>query len=317
MSKQINNPYRKSPFKKKITGKVSSKNQDAGHLVTCIGFPPTMIELYQYLKTVSGQTKENYTYPYRKHFLGDDESFKYPELEEHGFIGFNYMRDSDGQPKNGVDGYRRYLLVRCVPEGNISSSDTRMEGLNVLSAFFKSKKVSKYPPSLIKVTDLTCDPVKALDEFMLDKDIFSLLNNIFEEDALTPQFCSKFPAIAPVLFGGPTYPTEAIERLGYSGANPLNGPNGSYAPDFFPPNRDVPVGGETNRVEETNVGPEEADEYPDDTEDAIQDEDGEDDRSDEEEEPNETPVKKRGREVKAEKDAKEKHTPRAKRTKTK
>lgn len=207
-----------SPFKKKITAKVSSKSGgETGHELMVVGFPPTMVELYAYTKITLGSIKENFSLAFRKSFDEEEGSTKFPELEENGFIGYYFMRTSkdSNERKNGSDGYARYFMVRCVPDGNPSSSETRQEGLNFLSAFYKHKKSSKYPPPYIRTIDLTHDPPKAMDEYLMDKDIFTLLKNIFEEDVLDSNFSSFFPEIASVLFGGPIYPDEAVVRLGF------------------------------------------------------------------------------------------------------
>ena len=232
MGTPVKNPY--SPFKKNIK---ATKSVQTGHELKVCGFPPTMLELYSYIKYASGSERENYTYSFRKNFDGDDPNFSFPELEEYGFLGYYYMRDSkeSNERKNGSDGYPRYMLVRCVPGGNVTSRETRFEGMNRLSNFFSSKKASKYPPASIRLTDETADPPKALDEYLLDKDIFKLLGSIFEEDVLAPTFYSTFPEIAAVLFGGPIYSPEAIAKLGFGQVNTSQAGRGSYAPGFIPP----------------------------------------------------------------------------------
>ena len=232
MGPGVQNPY--SPFKKK-PGKVSSKNKESGHTLLCVGFPETNIELYQFVKVNSGQEKENYTYRFRRSFDGDDKSLYVPHLEEAGFIGYYFLRGVGNTRMNGSDGYPRYNLMRVVPGENITSPETRMEGLSVLSTFFKSITYSKYPPANIRCSDITATAPKSLDKFLLDKDIFSLLENVFEELVLNSGFVSAFPEIAPVIFGGPTYPFEAVDKLGYKETNPADGPQGSYHPSFVPP----------------------------------------------------------------------------------
>lgn len=241
----MKNPY--SPFKKKV-GKVSSKNKDTGHTLICVGFPNTNIELYQYTKVNSGQERENYTYHFRKNFDGDDK-FSVPHLEEAGFIGYYYLRGTGNIRKNGSDGYPRYNLMRIVPGENTTSAETRMEGLNVLSTFFKSIRYSKYPPSHIQCSDNTAQGPGSLDKYLLDKDIFSLLANVFEESVLNSEFFSSFPDIAPVIFGGPEYPPEAIEKLGYRETNAANGAKGNYHPSFVPPEQQEET--ETRKGDET------------------------------------------------------------------
>ena len=235
------NPY--SPFKKKITGKASSRTKSSsGHELMVVGFPPTMIELYSYTKLVSGSAKENFSYPFRMNFDSDDPAYDFPVLESNGFIGYYYMRQSldSNERKSGVDGFPRYMLVRCVPEGNPSSAQTRKEGLNVLESFFKHKKTSKFPPTQIRTADLTADPPKALNEYVLDKDIFILLGNIFEEEVLNRDFVSTFPEISRVIFRGPSYPEEAVSRLGFGHIHTSTS-SGSYAPGFFPVGNSSPV----------------------------------------------------------------------------
>ena len=224
----VSNPYAKgSPFKKKAS-RVSSKLGKAGDELVVHGIFPTVYELYAYSKISNGQIKDGYTYPFRM-FIDGDANYKYPHLEEAGFVGYYVVRrspDSD-ERLNGSDGYARYYMVRCVPGGSPTTKETRMEGLNVLSEFFKHPKTSKYPPASIRLDDLTTDPPKALNHFLRDVDIFNLLENSFEKDALTPLFVKTFPDLAKVIFGGPTYPAQAVDRLGY-------GVIDGRVPGFFP-----------------------------------------------------------------------------------
>ena len=257
IDRTMKNPYN-SPFKKKVSSKISTKSRtEAGNDLVSIGFPPTTIELYSFSKSASGNTKENYTYHYRMHTDGNDEKFHVPVLEEAGFIGYNYMRldRSSNQRKNGSDGYPRYWLIRCLPEGNPTTSETRLEGLSILNSFFKNKSYSKYPPSHIRTSDLTSDPPKALDNFLLDDDIIGLLEHTFTEDALNPNFARNFPEIASIVYGGPTYSTKAKEELGYGEPNPKSGESGSYVPGFFLPEKEETEQGagiaeETEKTEE-------------------------------------------------------------------
>ena len=225
-----------SPFKKKVS-KTSTKIGKAGDELVCYGFYPTVYELFSFSKVKKGQVYDGYTYPFRKFIDGDDELFQFPHLEEAGFVGYYVMRKSpDSEERlDGPDGYPRHWMVRCVPGGNPTSSETRLEGLNILSHFFKSPKVSKYPPASIRLDDLTPSVPKALNFFLRDSDIFSLLECSFEKSALTPNFVTKFPEIAKVIFSGPTYPPSAKNLLGYGPQNPLNGRGGSYVPGFHPP----------------------------------------------------------------------------------
>ena len=120
-----------SPFRKKVSK--SSAKLKSGDGIVCYGFPPTVYELYGYARNHKGEIKDGYIDPFRK-FVDGDANHDYPHLEEAGFTAYYAMRKSPVSNERVVqsNGYFRYWLVRCVPEGNPSTPETRLEGLDVL-----------------------------------------------------------------------------------------------------------------------------------------------------------------------------------------
>ena len=230
-----------SPLRKGTATKLTSKANKGGSFVLRVhGFPPTGVEAYSLtLETSGGQGKEGYTYPVRSYVEGTNKNPIIQEILERGsFMACYYQRDgpTTNERKNGHDGWPRYWMIRNLPEGQTSSESSRREGLELLAALFKNKGVSKFPPVDIQKHDITGSTPRAMNHFFMDGDVMCLLDAIMDKDLLNMDFADSYPDFASVIFSGPNYPQEAIERLGYRPVpNPYNGTHGNYAPGFFPP----------------------------------------------------------------------------------
>lgn len=231
---------RGSPLRKGTSSKLTSKsNKGAQFILEAYGFPPTGVEAYCYTRVVDGiQQYEGYTYPFRKYVEGTSDSQIVKDILQKGnFMASYYQRSNkdDNERKVGADNWPRYWMIRNLEGGQASSEASRQEGMDLLKAFFKNHGVTKYPPQDITMRDLTGNPPATMDRFFMDGDIIRLLEAIIDEDLLNTNFASEFPDYAAVIFGGPSYPADAVDRLGFGPKNPRNGPNGSYDPNFVPP----------------------------------------------------------------------------------
>ena len=248
-----------SPLRKGATTKLTSKNnKGARFVIESFGFPPTGVEAFSYTRLVDDNVYEGYTYPFRQFIEGttDNEVIK-DTLQKGNFMACYYQRIDgyDNERKVGSDNWPRYWMIRNLEGGHSSTEASRLEGMELLRTLFKDKTVSKYPPQDIMLRDRTGNPPAPMNRFFLDGDIIALMETIIDEELLNVRFAVEFPLFASVMFSGPNYPIEAVDRLGFGPQNPQNGRNGNYAPGFVPP----PVNNVSNEPNGDNDGSNDSD----------------------------------------------------------
>ena len=92
--------------------------------------------------------------------------------------------------------YPRTVFIRY-PEGNTSTAETRQEGLNALRNFFMDERFNNYPPRNINLVDATDEEnPPTLDEYFLDDDIKTLMEEDLNPGSLTSDFATEYPEFA-------------------------------------------------------------------------------------------------------------------------
>ena len=226
------------PVKKQIDGKQSSKKGLGSiYRLQVKGLMPDLpLEIYNLqIGNNSLGWKEGYTYPIRMHIDSDKPELQIEMVDQIGICAYFNIRDSyeSNQPKLGRNDFYLFWLVRVIPGMNPSTNSTRIQGLQQLKELFLDDRYSKYPPKSILTEDIT-DLETPMDRMFCDRDVMILLNFAFDPDTLNSSFAADFPDHARLVFGGPRYPAEAVNRLGYVFSNTITGPDGSYAAGFSP-----------------------------------------------------------------------------------
>ena len=236
-------PSKGSPSKKqngKMSRLSSKSNKGIRYEMTAVGFPPLSIEAFCYTKiTNNSEHNEGYTYRLRQMIDSDEEDAIVGYLRDQGFMGHFYRRQgyaNQDRIRGDTEEYPRYWFVRVIPNDVESSVATRAEGIEAMTRFVQDPAFNRYPPQLVRNRDITAAPPESMNRHFMDADILSLMEHLFNEDYLNPDFASMFPDHAQMLFSNINLPPQAIDRYGF-GANPANGPNGAYRPGFVPNRR--------------------------------------------------------------------------------
>lgn len=113
------------------------------------------------------------------------------------FSSYVFRRgDDDNILENSKDGFWRVLMIRY-PSKKGSTVETRGEGFRALQQFFSDKEFNKYPPRFIETVDLSNrQNPPALDEFFLDRDIKTFMEEDIDSAELNEGFYSKHRAFA-------------------------------------------------------------------------------------------------------------------------
>jgi len=131
------------------------------------------------------------------------------ELDEANVHSCPYRRvpNTANVPLEGDNRFWRRIIVRYPPEGE-STPATRQKGLQLISTFFKDPVHSRFPPQNIELVDATDEEnPKSLDEYFMDADIKTLMQEDMEEGILNNTFfgtftdfarkCWKYPFVSP------------------------------------------------------------------------------------------------------------------------
>ena len=216
MSSQSNK--RGSPFKKIEPSKRSPKlaKQNNSQIVVW-GFPKCPLELYSFS---NGPNKDGYLWSYRKHVDGD-ETTNIPQLAENGFTAYYKRRVSVDceEVQIGDDDYPRYYLGRFVPEMEVSTRETRLEGLRLLKSFVNNRDYTRFPPgNTIPLIDETDDEnFGSLDHFLMSEPILELMIDLLEVSSRNVNFYNRMPELARLFFCGAP-PRMAVTMYGYPSA---------------------------------------------------------------------------------------------------
>ena len=173
---------------------------------------PVAAEAYEYTIT---PTKPGFVNKYRMWSRGELEV---EALTEANFVGLKVQRDNGSagnEPLLDDGGYARVWMIRY-PPGNESTSETRKEGLRVLKDFFMSNQATDYPPSAIKLVDVTCaEPADVLETFFLDADIEEIVKASIDITEVEEDFYEKFTAFAETIYLQKEPSAFAKEILGF------------------------------------------------------------------------------------------------------
>ena len=204
-----------SPFEKTAPGRSSSKlNKKKGFNLVCVAFHARLaVEICLCEK---GAGNDGFSVPFCKVIDGVASC---PELPEAGFRAHcNRRQNLDVNKKlTGIDGWDRFVLVRCVNEMEPSTQATRQEGLTFLKRFFMDGNHQSCPPSDINTVDMTDHLAeRAMNDCFLDEDIHTLITENVHEDVLDHHFASSFWDLAIKFFRGTDIPTFACDTHGHS-----------------------------------------------------------------------------------------------------
>ena len=232
-----------SPLKTKINGEQSSRlGKGVVHRIQVKAIHSEWpVECYSY--QIGNETmgwKEGCAYPIRQSIDSDRAEDQIETLDSIGIRAYFNVRASheNNEPKLGRNGYFLFYLIRITPGNVPSTSATRIDGLNLLRNLFMDNRYSKHPPNSMSTEDAT-DYETPMDRLFPDNDVINVINFIFDPDVLNPTFARSYSDHAQFIFGGPRYSETAVTRLGFGTPNPMNGPNGNYAPNFIPPGRSL------------------------------------------------------------------------------
>jgi hypothetical protein len=206
---------RKKQGKRPPMKELKSSPGTAGRFPTlsCHAFVSLLpIEAYLYTKD---DHNDGFTNGLRKFFNGVTES---PELTE---IDLRFMKDrripnSDNLTLKDSNNWPRKIIIRIFEDrAQISTPETRQQGLSVIKTFLLSRSNSDFPPTDITTMDLTDeqDP-PALDMFLLDQDIETIIKQEFREEDLNEDFYTDYPDLARKLWGGNHY-NDFARSLGF------------------------------------------------------------------------------------------------------
>jgi hypothetical protein len=176
---------------------LQNKKQKPVPLIRVLGFQdPLSIELYEYTLT---ENKPGFINNFRKWSRGELEN---DSLTETNFIGLKMQRDfalTGNEYLKYDDGYARYWMIRYPPQ-NVSTPETRSEGLRVLKSFFMSTQATNYPPGIIEISDMTTDIPAVLEKYFLDDDIEEILKASFDLEELEESFYERYTELAQTIY---------------------------------------------------------------------------------------------------------------------
>jgi len=187
-----------SPKKKKqapnMRKTLKDKKENTGHTIRVLGFhDPLYIEVYQYTKPGA---KPGFINNFRLWSRGEIEN---DSLTDANFIGVKNMRDQTLEGNENLlddGGYAR----QWIPPDNVSTVETRTEGLRVLKAFLMSKEGSDYPATTIDTVDTATDVPEVLEKSFLDDDIQEIIKATFDFEELNDSFYEKFTSLAKTIY---------------------------------------------------------------------------------------------------------------------
>ena len=142
---------------------------------------------------------EGYVYQLKEYLRGNISLSSEP-IDNLNITGMVHQRkpNSNNEKMTTAFGetYPRTIFIRY-PTNNESNSGTRQEGLQAIKTFLQDKRFTEYPPDDIDLIDLTNenDP-PALDEYFMDNDIKTFMEEDTHEDQLNSQFAINYPYFA-------------------------------------------------------------------------------------------------------------------------
>lgn len=175
---------------------------------------PISVECYIYEKAGN---KDGYLHGLRKYCKQEFGNEKHNGLEGWGWFMVHPRRihGSSNEILRQPDDYMRQIVARYPPD-NISTPESRQEGLEVLKDFFGDDRFSNYPATNIECSDQTDpDNLEPLDKYFLDEQIKELLIAEMEEEDLNTDFVTNFPDFAAKCWSTDNVSEWARMVLGY------------------------------------------------------------------------------------------------------
>lgn len=114
--------------------------------------------------------------------------------------------------------YPSNLFIRY-PSIEGSTPETRKEGLEAIKAFLQDTRFNKYPPKEIDLIDLSVEDetmVPSLDEYFMDEDIRTFVEDNVRKDSLNENFAETFPDFARKCWRYNYISDYGRNNLGYS-----------------------------------------------------------------------------------------------------
>lgn len=187
---------RNSPGKAKKAVPMRKKKQVL--TIKCINFgPPFTFELYYYEKN---STEDGFTNGIVKYIRGNEQDV-HEEFDNANFTQALQRRvalSADIVAKNPENNYDRKVFLRYPPDGE-STPATRATGLLAMRSFLQDSRFSRYPPATIEMLDVTnfdSEKPAAMDEYIMNCDIQSLVVHDVQDTDLKSNFKAEFPECA-------------------------------------------------------------------------------------------------------------------------
>lgn len=197
-------PNRGSPLRRKKEGTPTkgSKIKKTQPRLTVRAFDPVFnIEAYIYEKTAD---EDGFLHSIQQY---SDNDLEIPALDELGGITKLVPRrlpGTDEQQMLGGKGFWRRIIIRYVDAETGSTPESRRQGLEALSAFFRDSEFSRFPPDSIETTDVTGEDPEPLDNYFLNYDIKVMMEEDIDNEALNTAFFGNNEETALKCWSRPT-----------------------------------------------------------------------------------------------------------------
>ena len=199
--KKGSSPAKRSPGKShKPVPTKAVKNR--APLLSVINFGPDFsFEIYMYEKN---ESNDAFTYGIVRQIRGEgpDSHALFDAANFTQVLTRRVPDSNDAAMRNAENNYDRKIFLRY-PQDGISTVATRSTGLQALRSFLMDSRFSQYPPAIVDVRDLTNHEATlplAMDKYMMNADIQSVVEHDLDEDVLDHHFRNEFPDCANVIW---------------------------------------------------------------------------------------------------------------------
>jgi hypothetical protein len=178
-----------------VEGRLTKRKPSVPTIYVRVFCEPLAFEAYVY---EASPGNDGYMNSYKKVMKGE---LKCKYLTDALFSSYVFRRDIDSSSddeilRNTKDGYWRIAMIRY-PSKSGSTSKSRKEGLEVAKRFFQDKHYTDYPPREVETVDLSdAEDPPALDEFFLNRDIKTFIEEDVDGSELNEKFYEKHKAFA-------------------------------------------------------------------------------------------------------------------------
>ena len=131
-------------------------------------------------------------------------------------VPYRRLPNTNNEHAINNNSFWRYVILRYPPNQE-STSETRQEGLALLSAFFKDPTHSRFPPANINLVDETDEQnLPSLDHYLFDDTIQEVMTEDLDETILNGNFYMDYNAFALKCWAYPFHSAWACS-LGFPG----------------------------------------------------------------------------------------------------